>query len=149
MASLAGKKDSNGSYKSVQISVAERVKSTVFNDEVNKKFEDELVDREATRRAGALSIAWENIGKLHNDLRRLDKPDQVYYDNEGKIAQQLYTHVRNEELKKLRERIEKYERAFDHAWGGDFKDLHDLNNNFKDKGGGGEKNAGTSGSKDT
>lgn len=119
----------------------DRIKSDEFTDDVKEKLGGILADRESEKRVNALVIAFDNIQKLEADFKKMN-PDNVTFDTEGNEIK-VFSKNRFEERKKLEERIQKYDRAFGHAVGGDFKDLYELNNNFKDKGSGGKPDKGS------
>jgi hypothetical protein len=131
-------------HNSVLEAFVERIKASEFTDATRGKFLHVLADRESEKRVSALVIGFDNIQKLENEYRKLNRPDDVrYHDAEGTQASSTFSKGRIDELKRLKERIEKYDRAFNEAVAhGKFDELWKLNNEFKDKGGGGKPDKG-------
>jgi len=122
----------------------ERMRDSLTSDRVEQSVVDALVDKELTKRTQAIVTCFENFQKLASELVKIDRPDQKVYDD-GK-EKLFMSSTRHEEIKKLREKIDKHERSLDKAVKGDMKDVYDLNqqSSSKNKGeSGGKSSEGT------
>lgn len=117
---------------SLQAKVAEKI-STIA-PVVEDKIIDALVAREVNRRSDALTKAIDDLNKMEGEQRRI-KPDQVQYNEDGSVKDQSYSKAKIEELKKLKQKIEKYtnaiNKALDKADYGDVYNLSKANDNQK------------------
>lgn len=122
---------------SVQTKVAEQIAA------ISPKVEDSvvgvLVQRELTKRSDALVIVIDNLSKLELDLRKI-KPDMDFYDEDGTLSASSFSKAKNEEKKKLVEKIAKHTNAINKALDkGEFSDVYNLKN--QKQGGSGDSSA--------
>lgn len=89
-----------------------------------------LVDRELVKRSRALVIVIDMLSEAEGQLRKM-KPDQVFYDADGKETASAFSKAKNDESKKLKEKIAKFEKAIDKAISGDFSDVYNIQNSGK------------------
>ncbi len=115
--------------------------------DMQRKVEEYRYNKIIDQRADMMSKAIDIIDKMEYDYRKMERtPDNV-------IRQEGYTEKKFEEMKKLREKIEKAHKAFDKALNGkeqkDFDDVKQLVSNQpkgedksgKPEGEGGEKSS--------
>jgi hypothetical protein len=96
-----------------------------------------LVEKELDKRKVQVVSAFSEYDELQKRLRRLDKGDVLSYNGDGSVATQAFSKQRLDELKKVRERMAKLEKALEDAIANsDFKKLNELGNapKFSDKG---------------
>lgn len=112
---------------SVHAKVAEQI--SAINPKVEDKVVGVLVDRELTKRSDALVMVLDALAKLENDLKKL-KPDmEMYSPEDGSLAASAFSKIKNEEKKKLNEKITKYTNAINKALDkGDYGDVYNLKN---------------------
>lgn len=118
-------------------------------DLLGPQVEDWIVDKtigeESLRRAEPIKKALDIHANLLDQIKKLDRPDHIIKDKDGKITFEGYTSKRSDELKKLRENVDKLERASDKAFkDGDIKELNQLLQSFSAKPDKKEGGAGTS-----
>ncbi len=102
-----------------------------------------MVDRELQKRGPLIAQALDAHSKLEDELKKLDRPDHIIKDKDQKIIFEGYTAKRSDEVKKLKEKIQKLENATDKAFkDGDLKELNQL---LQSLGGGKDKKEGGSG----
>lgn len=114
--------------------VAEDIKA--MNPDVEASLVDALVDREKSKRVDALVICYDKWQKLRGEIRKAERPDQVFTDKDGKITGESFSKKAFDALKTLREKAEKIERAVEKAIKGDVGDAYNI---ARDKGDGGNK----------
>ena len=86
-----------------------------------------MVDRELQKRGPVIAQALDGHSKLLDELKKIDRPDHIIKDKDQKIIFEGYTSKRSEEVKKLKEKIQKLENVTDKAFkDGDLKDLNQL-----------------------
>jgi hypothetical protein len=130
--------------KSILVAFLEKVKDFITSEVMEKNVVDALIEKELSKRSAAFVICFENLQKLASDLNKINRPDiKTYAGTEGTAVHESYSETRMNEIKKLREKIDKYERSLDKALKGDMKDVYDLNqqSSSKDKGSGGGKSS--------
>lgn len=89
---------------------------------------DKIVDRELEKRAVPITQGMDTLAKFEEELKKVDKPDMIARDKEGRIVSEAYSSKRLEEIKKAKEKIEKLHKAIEKAYlNGDIKDLIQLN----------------------
>lgn len=109
---------------SLQAKVAEKI--ATIAPVVEEKIIDALVSREVNRRSDALTKAIDDLSKMEGEVRRI-KPDQVQYNEDGTVKDQSYSKPKTEELKKLKQKIEKYTNAINKALEkADYGDVYNL-----------------------
>ncbi len=93
-----------------------------------------MVDRELQKRGPVIAKALDGHSKLLDELKKLDRPDHIIKDKDQKVIFEGYTAKRSDEVKKLKEKIQKLENATDRAFkDGDLKELNQLLQSFGDK----------------
>ncbi len=118
--------------------------------DTQRKVEDMRYSKTTDQRAEMLSKAVDIIDKMEFDLRKLERtPDHITRDISGKVLSEGFTDKKFEEIKRLREKVEKAHKAFEKGWTGkeqkDFDDVKQLvSNQPQDKSG---KSEGESGEK--
>jgi len=97
----------------IQEKVAEKLSScgeTVINTVV-----DSIVNLKVTERAGIVTKTINKLDSLQKDLSKIDgKPDTTYYGTDG-VKTEVISQKRFEEVKKLKETIEKLTKALETA----------------------------------
>ena len=83
---------------------------------------DQFVNQEINRRTEALFKAIVETNKLRDEFKKV-KPDQVSYDETGKVVLESWSKAKLEERKKAQEAIKKKEKAIEKALAGDFSQL--------------------------
>ena len=144
MASVVGDKG-----KSIFIKFADDVRSLFTPEQMEQDVKDDLFQKERKKRREAWAICYENLQKLNNELNKINRSDVKTYASVDSAAEEHFSSGRIDEIKKLKEKIEKYENALRRALEGDMKHVYELNqqspkqSDHKDKGGGGGKSAET------
>lgn len=112
---------------SVHAKVAEQIGA--INPKVEDKVVGVLVDRELTKRADALVMVLDALAKLESDAKKI-KPDMMMYDKDsGELAAEAFSKPKQEEKKKMNEKIAKYTNAITKALDkGDYGDVYNLKN---------------------
>lgn len=99
---------------SVQLAVAEQIAK--LNERVEGEVIEVLVAREVDRRTKAMVDVIDKLDQAKKELNKINRADQVFYDEEGKAAvQTLFTKGRIDEIKKAKEKIAKIEGAINKA----------------------------------
>lgn len=98
------------------ISIENEIKTIVaeYNDEVRERYIDAEVNAKIDSRVALVKKAMGYLNTLRNDLRKLT-PDDVKYDEAGKVVQSLFTKDSVEKRKKILERQGKIEKALGKA----------------------------------
>jgi histidinol dehydrogenase len=119
--------------KSIQDVALEQIKG--LGPRVESYVVDKIVDRELEKRAVPITQGMDTLTKFEEELKKVDKPDMIARDKEGKVVSEAYSSKRLEEIKKAKEKIEKLHKAIEKAYiHGDVKDLNQLNQSSgKDK----------------
>ena len=123
------------SVKTIEEAVAERFAK--LGGEVADAAINILVEKELDKRKVQVVSAFSEYDELQKRLRRLDKGDVLSYNGDGSVATQAFSKQRLDELKKVKERMAKLEKALEDAIANsDFKKLNELGNapKFSDKG---------------
>jgi hypothetical protein len=141
MASILG-----GSGKSILAKFSEEIGKIITSESIEKALVDELVEREAEKRVKALVVCYDNLLKMKNDLNKIDRPDDIKYDKDKKPVQEFYTKSRLDEIDKIKQKIEKHEKAIVKGLEGEMKDVYELaqqssGKDKKDSGSGGGKSS--------
>ncbi len=111
--------------KTLRERVNERIASATV--EVQNQFVDAEAKKETASRVTALSEACAVMDKLYKELQKIDRPDVVNVDREGKpVGEGVFTKKRADQIKKTEEILAKWEAALGAAWDGDFKKLREL-----------------------
>lgn len=114
---------------SVQTKVAEQLGK--ISEKVETSVVDVFVKRELDKRSTALVQVLDTLDQLERDLKKI-KPDMVFYSEAGVEEAASYSKAKNEEKKKLQEKIGKYTKAIEKALDkGDFGDVYNLKNQGK------------------
>lgn len=83
--------------------------------------------QEAGKQAGALIKGLDKLNQLERDYGKINRPDVITYDAEGKEASKSFSKARIDERKKLQEQIEKLTNAINKADdNNDFSKLYEL-----------------------
>ena len=110
---------------SVNTKVAERILE--IGPQVEDKVIGVLVGRELDRRSQALTKALDDLSTLEKNFAKIDKPDVVSYNEKGKPAIENYSKSKLEEIKKAKEKIDRFTKAINKALEkGEFKDVYDI-----------------------
>ena len=118
------------SSKDAGISVQQKIATQIAElaPSVEETVVNTLVERELAKRSEAVVQCMDTLAKLEGDLRKT-KPDQVSFDNDGKIISESFSKSKFEEKKKLIDRIGKYTSAITKAIEkADFSDVYNLKN---------------------
>lgn len=138
---MANMFDSGNTRPSVFQKAADRVKSA--GPEVEKRVEDVFFERSMDKCVTILADLLEIHDKMKKDLNKL-RPDHKILDVDDKIIQEGYTTNRSEERKKLIQKLETGQKAYDKAIKeGDYAEaINWVNNNRKSEGKSKDKNPG-------
>jgi hypothetical protein len=112
---------------SVQTKIAEAL--SAISGEVEDKVVETFVDREVEKRSTAMVMAIEKVSKFVDDLKKIDRPDNVVYDADGQVIESFstFSKKRTDERKKLNDQINKLTNAINKALdSGDFGDVYKL-----------------------
>lgn len=93
--------------------VAERIAAS--NVAVYQRVVAAMVEKEVATRVLALDAAMQKRFTLTNELRKVDRPDDVKKDASGRVIFEAWTDARREEIKKTREALEKVDNAIEKA----------------------------------
>lgn len=105
--------------------VATNIKNS--GDDVRKRLIAKLTEDEVSERVDLMTKAIQKRFQQMNDLKKVDRPDQEFYEAEGdKPAQAFYTKARKEEIKKAKEALQKTDNAIEKALDGDWTKLKEL-----------------------
>lgn len=86
-----------------------------------------FAQKEADKQAQALIKGLEKLNTLERDYQKINRPDVITYDAEGKEDSKSFSKARIDERKKLQEQIEKLTNAINKADDNeDFSKLYDL-----------------------
>lgn len=105
--------DAQSAALGLMADIAERVKTSA--PLVRQRFIDSQVDKEVSDRVGLLDRGMQKRFQLKNDLKKIDFPDQVFYDQDKKPVMQGYTKPRLEEIRKAKEALGKFEGILERA----------------------------------
>ncbi len=113
----------------VSISIRDSVRESLKS--VGPRTRDAVIEyfaeQEAGKQAQALIKGLEKLNTLERDYQKINRPDVVTYDAEGKEASKTFSKARIDERKKLQEQIEKLTNAINKADdGNDFSKLYEL-----------------------
>lgn len=104
--------------------VAEMIKES-GSERVETEVVSVMVEREIDRRAQAAVQGLDKLAKMENEYKRIDRPDNIQLDAEGKEVSATYSPARIKERKEAREKIGKLEKSLKKALeDGDFNDLY-------------------------
>lgn len=110
---------------SIKDKITERIAASTTK--VQEQFIDLKANEDAASRVAALSEAYAAVDKLRKDFQRIDRPDVVNVDRQGKpVGEGVYSKSRAENIKKFDDAIQKWEDALGLAWDGDFKKLREV-----------------------
>jgi hypothetical protein len=94
--------------------------------QVSGRVIEHYVAKEVARRTDVVIKGLDKAAELQKELRKIDRPDHVTFDKEGKPAHESYTKERLEALKKANEQLVKFEKAIEKALVGEVEDLAQL-----------------------
>lgn len=104
--------------------VAEMIRES-GSERVETEVVSVMVEREIEKRAQAAVQGLDKLAKMENDYKKIDRPDVIMLDAEGKETSAAYSPARIKERKEAREKIGKLERSLKKALeDGDFSDLY-------------------------
>jgi hypothetical protein len=91
----------------------------------------EIVEADTAKKASALSQGIAVKQKLQSERKKIEKPDQVVYglpgpDGKTVVVSEGYSKDRLEAIAKIDQQLNKVNKAFEKADGGDFSDLANL-----------------------
>lgn len=125
--------DRSGIPTTIREAIGQRLAEIAPN--VEDKILDTFVDREVDKRAKAVVNVIDQLVKLEQDLRKI-KPDQQFFDADGKETGASYSKTKVEEKKKLEDRIAKFTNAVNKAVDkGDYGDVYNLASGKSDQSG--------------
>ena len=114
---MADQNDTNEAKKTkaqeLLADIAAKVKDS--GAEVVQKYIEKSVQKEVESRVDLLDKAIQKRFELLGALGKVNRPDVITYDAEGKEASGTYTKPRLEEIKKAKESLEKHEAALEKA----------------------------------
>ena len=89
-----------------------------------------LADAELERRVEILSSALLERKKLESQVKKI-KPDQIFYDADGKVTNASFTKAKADELRKSKEKLQKLDRLIDAVIDTPTADAYNKLSNFK------------------
>lgn len=104
--------------------VSELVKNST--PKVRTRLVETLVEKEVQSRADILSKALDMRQAASSEFRKVNCPDVVTFDVNGKEAGGTYTKERLKEIKDKREKFQKIETAIEKALSGDWSKVKEL-----------------------
>ena len=90
---------------------------------VENRVVDMLVEKQVAARANKLVKALETISSLQKDLEKLKGPDNILYNADGKVTQELFSKERINQIKEHTKKIEKLHKTINNALNGDWSQL--------------------------
>jgi hypothetical protein len=94
---------------------------------VIEKVSISLVDRGLGKRADAIVNCIDKLEKEESELKKIDRPDSILHDREGKIIDEAFTKKRSDDIKKIEARIQKLTKSINKAIEtGDYADVYNL-----------------------
>jgi len=93
----------------VAIQIRNEVKEQVQSADIRSRVVAALVEAEAAARADILSAALVERKKLEGEIRKV-KPEVKTYDIDGNITSETYTKQQVDDLKKLKEKLQKLDK---------------------------------------
>jgi hypothetical protein len=103
------------------------VGARVKQADVYDRIVEVLTEREVQARVDLLDSALKKRAEAQKELRKLERPDQVAYDADGKVTAESFSKARADEVKKAREQAQKLEGAITTALlRSDFSKLKEL-----------------------
>jgi hypothetical protein len=109
--------------------IQEKVAQGIANlgPQVESTVVDMLVDKELQRRTPPIVQGLDKLGELDGELKKADKPDDRTFNKDGSVKDESYSSKKIEEIKKIKERIQKLTNAINKALdNGDLKELNQL-----------------------
>ena len=107
--------------------IATKAAELITWDEVEAEVIDALKERGVKKRTEAIVQVLDKIQSLENDYKKIDRPDVITQDADGKEISKSYSPARNKERKELRDKIAKMEKAIAKAEKEkDFSDVYNL-----------------------
>lgn len=86
-----------------------------------------IVGREVNKRSDALVKVIDKLDSLEKEKRKLDKPDQTFYNAEGEVDVAVFSECRKNERAKNAKNIERHVNAINKAIEkGDMQDVYQL-----------------------
>lgn len=116
-----------GGGESIVLKLASGLKDILGPEIVERQLVEALAEKRLNEITSVLVITYENLIKLRLEVAKIDKPDDIRYDKDRKPVREEYTKERLDAVQKLRERIDKHEKAITKGITGDIKDAKDLN----------------------
>ncbi len=107
----------------VMAEIASRLDSSLAD--VRQGLVDALVQKELDERVKLLVSAVGRRNEQLSELRKVDRPDVVTYDDAGQVASGTYTKERLKDIKDRKEKLAKLETAIARALSNDFSKLKD------------------------
>ncbi len=104
--------------------VAERIKASTPT--VRTKLVETLVEKEVVLRADLLGKALDARSAAVSELQKINKPDVVTYDADGKEVGGTYTKDNLKKIKEGKEKLAKIEKAIELALSGEWQKLKEL-----------------------
>jgi RNA polymerase-binding transcription factor DksA len=91
----------------------------------------EIVEADVAKKASALSQGIAQKQKLQSERKKIEKPDQVVYglpgpDGKAVVVSEGYSKDRLDAIAKIDQGLNKINKAFEKAEGGDYSDLANL-----------------------
>jgi len=106
----------------VLTSIAARVKNA--GSEIQERVENILYEREVESRSNKLVKALDKLVAEESELRKLDRPDQKFFDDKGDTTLQVYTEDRKKQLEEKRKKLGKLKKQINGAiQSGNFNEL--------------------------
>lgn len=94
---------------------------------IRTRLREAMVEREIKERVDLLDKTIIARNSVLTELRKIERPDVETFGADGKVVSASYTKARLEELKKLKDKIAKYENAIEKALtDNDFSKLKEL-----------------------
>ena len=104
------------SLKTIKDGVVALIASVASGDTVVKKVQEALAEQELQRRAAILTKAFTTFGTLQKNFESVNKPDQIFTNNEG-VKMEFFSEKRKQEISKAKSSLEKLEAAVGNALG--------------------------------
>jgi hypothetical protein len=109
--------------------IQEKVAEAIANlgPQVESNVVDVMVDKELQKRTPVIVQGLEKIAEFKVELKKVDRPDVKTLNADGSVKDESYSPKKFEEVKKIKERIEKFTNATNKALtDGDLKELNQL-----------------------
>lgn len=143
MASVVG--NSSGG-KTILTKLYEKIAGFLTSAKREEELIEHLANKQLTADTLVLAICYEAWQKAEADLKKIDRADDIRYDKDRKPVREEYTAGRLDEIKKVKDRIDKIEKVIAKAIeNGEMKDAREIaqQHTSKDKGSGGGKSPET------